>query len=183
MRARGLTTEAEARYLDEYELLTLARVRLAEGALAGVSQMLERLLALAETQKRNGSVIEIRLTQALIEQAQHNRPGALAVLESASRRRPEGYLRTFVDDGQAMWRLLLDFRAAIETRGRPEPHPLLGYVNRLLAAFAPSLDALPQSKVARPAAAMVDPVSERELEVLQLMAQGLTNREISDGCA
>ena len=180
-RARGLTTEAEARYLDEYELLTLARVRLAEGALAGVSQLLERLLTLAETQKRNGSVIAIRLTQALIEQAQHNRPGALAVLESAlTLAEPGGYLRTFVDDGQAMWRLLLDFRAAIETRGRPEPHPLLGYVNRLLAAFAPSLEALPQSKVARPAAAMVEPVSERELEVLQLIAQGLTNREISE---
>jgi LuxR family maltose regulon positive regulatory protein len=55
---------------------------------------------------------------------------------------------------------------------------LLGYVNRLLAAYPPPTEALPQSKIVQPAAAMVEPLSERELEVLQLIAQGLTNREI-----
>lgn len=178
-RERGLSTEAEARYLDEYELLTLARVRLAEDALAGVSKMLERLLALAETQKRSGSLIEIRLTQALVEQAQHNRPGALAALEHAlALAEPEGYLRTFVDEGEALRPLLLDFSATICKQTNRNQHYLIGYVNQLLTAF-PHPAARPDSKIAQLKATMVEPISERELEVLQLIAQGLTNREIS----
>ena len=102
----------EVRYLDEYEHLTLARVRLAEGSFAGVNDLLERLLALAETQKRTGSVIEILLTQALVHQAQGNRPQALAALEHAlTLAEPEGYLRIFVDEGEPMRLLILDFRS------------------------------------------------------------------------
>jgi LuxR family transcriptional regulator, maltose regulon positive regulatory protein len=179
-REQGLSTDSEARYLDEYELLTLARVRLAEGAFAGVSDMLERLLALAETQKRAGSVIEIRLTQALVEQAQHNRPGALAALEHAlALAESEGYLRTFVDEGDALKSLLLDFSATIGQPTNLNQHHLNGYVNQLLAAF-PRPAALPHSKLAQRQATMVEPISERELDVLQLIAQGLTNREIGE---
>ncbi|MCC6189152.1 MAG: AAA family ATPase [Anaerolineales bacterium] len=179
-RECGLSTEAEARYLDEYELLTLARVRLAEGALAGVSKMLERLLALAETQKRSGSLIEIRLTQALVEQAQQNRPGAVAALAHAlALAEPEGYLRTFVDEGEAIRSLLLEFSATIEKRANINQQRLISYVNQLLAAF-PHPATLPHSTVAQRTAALVEPMSGRELEVLQLIAQGLTNREISE---
>ncbi len=178
-RERGLSTEMDARYLDEYELLTLARVRLAEDALAGVSKMLARLLALAETQKRTGSVIEILITQALVEQAQHNRPGALAALEHAlGLAEPEGYLRTFVDEGATFKSLLLDFSATICKQPNHNQRPLIGYVNQLLAAF-PRPAALPDPKIAQRKATLVEPISERELEVLQLIAQGLTNREIS----
>ena len=81
LQERSISTGDEVRYLDEYEHLTLARVRLAEGSFAGVDDLLERLLALAETQKRTGSVIEILLTQALVHQAQDNHPQALAALE------------------------------------------------------------------------------------------------------
>jgi LuxR family maltose regulon positive regulatory protein len=180
-RERGLSTESEPRYLDEYELLTLARLRLAEDALAGVSGMLERLLALAETQKRNGSVIEILITQALVEQAQHNRPEALAALEHAlALAEPEGYLRTFVVEGEPLRRLLLDFRAAIERQERPSRHPLSAYVRRVLTAFPPATDRVCASKSGPPESEMVEPLSERELEVLRLVAQGLTNREISE---
>jgi LuxR family maltose regulon positive regulatory protein len=180
-REQGLSTESEARYLNEYDLLTLGRVRLAEGALAGVSKMLERLLALAETQRRSGSVIEIQLTQALVEQAQHNRPGALAALEHAlALAEPEGYLRTFVDEGAPVRLLLQEVRSAIGTQGHPSLHPLFGYVNSLLAAFPQATDAVRPSGIAEQTPEMVEPLSERELEVLQLVAQGLTNREIGE---
>lgn len=179
-RERGLSTESEARYLDEYDLLTLARVRLAEGEFDGVSQLLERLLALAETQKRNGSVIEILLTRALVEQAQHNRPRALAALEGAlALAEPEGYQRTFVDEGQAMRLLLLDFRATLESQERSSLHPLFGYVSRLLTAFSPVPNATHLSQSALQSSELVEPLSERELEVLRLIARGLSNREIS----
>ena len=83
---------------DAVEYLTLARVRLGEGVFTGANDLLERLLALAETQKRTGSVIEILLTQALVHQAQDNQTQALAALERAlTLAKPEGYLRTFAD--------------------------------------------------------------------------------------
>jgi LuxR family maltose regulon positive regulatory protein len=180
-RQQGLSTKTEARYLDEYELLTLARVRLAEAALAGLSDMLERLLALAETQKRTGSVIEILITQALLHQTQRNRPRALAALEHAlALAEPEGYLRVFVDEGAPLRLLLQEFRGAIELRGRPGLHPLFGYVNKLLAAFPEAVEGVPPSKIAGQPSEMVEPLSERELEVLRLIAQGLSNREISE---
>lgn len=181
VRERGLSTESEARYLDEYELLTLARVRLAEGAFDGVNMILKRLQALAEKQRRSGSLIEIRLTQALTEQAQHNRSGALAALEQAlALAEPEGYRRIFVDEGRPLRRLLLDFRAALEEQERSSPHPLAGYVNKLLAAFLLATEGTPQSQRPPQAATMPEPLSERELEVLRLIAQGLTNREIGE---
>ena len=67
-----------------------------------VNGLLERLLALAEAQKRTGSVLEILLTQALVHQAQGNPSQALAALERAlALAEPEGYLRIFVDEGEA----------------------------------------------------------------------------------
>jgi LuxR family maltose regulon positive regulatory protein len=181
VRERSISTENETCYLDEYDHLTLARVRLAEGAFAGVSDLLERLLALAETQKRTGSVIEILLTQALVHQAQRNRPQALAALEHAlALAEPEGYLRIFVDEGEPMRLLLLEFRSAIDKQGRSRIHPVFSYANKLLAAFPDAAEPIHTPKSATQESEMVEPLSERELEVLRLIARGLTNPEIGE---
>ena len=180
VRERNISTEDEVRYLDEYDHLTLARVLLAEGSFTGVTNLLERLLVLAETQKRTGSVIEILLTQALVHQAQSNRPQALAALERAlALAEPEGYVRIFVDEGEAMRVLLLDFRSMIEKQGRSSIHLLAGYVNRLLADFRESVEAIPQAKIANQKSKMVEPLSERELEVLRLLRSELSGPEIA----
>lgn len=176
-RERGISPETEVRYLDEYDHLTLARVRLAEGAFAGISTLLERLLALAEMQKRTGSVIEILVTQALAHQAQSNRPGALAALEHAlGLAEPEGYLRLFVDEGEPMRLLLLDFRSNIEKQPGGRSHPLWNYAERLLPAF--DQPAQKQAVVRRGNSERLEPLSERELEVLRLIAEGRSNAEI-----
>jgi LuxR family maltose regulon positive regulatory protein len=175
-RERGLSVTDEANYLGEYEHLTLARTRLAERSFEGVGQLLERLLALAETQKRTGSVIEILLTQALLRQAQGNQPQALAALERAlTLTEPEGHIRIFVDEGEAMRALISDFRLTIAPRG----HPLLGYVDRILDFFPqPKEDEL-QSKIANHKSKMVEPLSEREMEVLRLLRSELSGPEIA----
>ena len=153
---------------------------LAEGSFAGVNDLLERLLVLAETQKRTGSVIEILLTQALVHQAQSNQPQALAALERAlALAEPEGYVRTFVDEGEAMRVLLLDFRSMIEKQGRSSIHLLAGYVNQLLADFRESVEAIPQAKIANQKSKMVEPLSGRELEVLRLLRSELSGPEIA----
>jgi len=184
VRERRLSVTNEASYLGEYEHLTLARVCLAEGSFAGVLELLDRLLALAESQKRRGSVIEILLTQALVHQAQGDQPQALAALERAIRlAEPEGYIRIFVDEGEAMRLLVSDFRLTIADHA----HPLLGYVNHIFDFFQQSTESTPQPKIVNPkhlhlaqvqVSEIVEPLTDRELEVLRLIAAGHSNAEI-----
>ncbi len=179
-RERGLSVTDGANYLGEYELLTLARTRLAERSFEGVGQLLERLLALAETQKRTGSMIEILLTQALVYQAQGNQARALVALERAlTLAEPEGYLRTFVDEGESMRLLILDFGSHIGNQALSDMHPLLGYVNQLLAAFPKSMEVIPQSRITNQKSKIIEPLSEREIEVLRLLRSELSGPEIA----
>jgi LuxR family maltose regulon positive regulatory protein len=85
---------------------------------------------------------------------------------------PEGYARTYLDEGAPMARLL--YQAA-------ERGVAVDYAGRLLAAFA--AEKLPHEVTGEPAASPsppVEPLSERELEVLRLIAEGLANREIAE---
>ncbi len=179
-RARGLSVGDEVNYLGEYEHLTLARIRLAERSFEGVNQLLERLLALAESQKRMGSVIEILLTQALLHHAQGDQPQAIAALEHAlTLAGPEGYIRIFVDEGRPMAELLAGIN---QKNGTPR---MKEYVHKLLAAFGDTEDFLPSdvaqgkpsSFIIQP---LVEPLSERELEVLKLLRSELSGPEIAE---
>jgi LuxR family maltose regulon positive regulatory protein len=148
--------------------------------------LLDRLLKAAEAQRRIGSVIEILVTQALAHQVQGNLPLALASLERAlTLAEPEGYLRLFVDEGEPMRMLIADCRFSVEKQMSSSAHAHLSYTDKLLAAFTHSVATL-QSTTGRQYSAiniqqstLVEPLSERELEVLRLVAQGLTNNEIS----
>ena len=100
-------------------------------------------------------------------QAQGDTVQALGALEQAlTLAEPEGYVRTFIDEGEPMAKLL---RRALSEGIAPS------YVSRLLAAFGETAE--PRSTVAQP---LVEPLSERELEVLRLIAAGLSNAEIAE---
>jgi LuxR family maltose regulon positive regulatory protein len=170
-RARGISLADKASYLAEYELLTLARLRLDDSA---VNDLLERLLALAEEQKRIGSALEILITQALAHRTQGNQSQALSTLErTLALAQPQSYQRIFVDEGEAMRLLIADFRLTIASRASH----LLAYTEKLLAAFP--LTHSPNPPVPSPQSLLPDPLSPRELEILHLVAQGLSNTEIS----
>jgi LuxR family maltose regulon positive regulatory protein len=116
--------------------------------------------------------IEILSLQALALQAGGDTTQAMDALERAlTLAEPEGFIRIFVDEGPAMARLLYEALA----RGiAPE------YARRLLAAFPmpePEQDSPPDTQI--PESDLIEPLSERELEVLRLMAEGLTNPEIA----
>jgi len=187
-RARGLSADDEISYVGEFEHITLARLLIAEyqhnhgeRSIQKAVGLLERLLIAAEEQKRMGSVLEILITQALAYQAQGNLPLALASLERAlTLAEPEGYLRLFVDEGEPVRLLLLDLRSRIGKQSSVQGHqghPLLISIEKLLSAFEPVVEKQPTTRPGQ--ADMVEPLSERELEVLRLIAQGLTNAEIS----
>ncbi len=183
-RAHNLSADDDLSYLHEFEHATLARMLIAqykshpvEGGIDEAVGLLERLLQAAEAGRRTGSMIELLVLQALAHEAQDNIPSALLSLERAlTLAEPEGYVRIFVDEGPPMSRLLGEAAA-----GAIVPD----YARRLLSAFsaagpqqtAPSSR---QPKSRSPEPALVDPLSAREIEVLQLIADGLTNREIAD---
>jgi LuxR family maltose regulon positive regulatory protein len=185
-RAQGLSIENELSYLREYDHITLARVLLAryqsdraDDSICGVVGLLERLLKAAEAGGRKGSVIEILILQAIAYQEQDDQPRALRSLERAlTLAEPEGYVRIFVDEGEAI-------RLLIEKQARNRDHPLSDYTDKLLAAF-PQPVAAPKS--ARPGRARaivhqesdtIESLSQRELEVLKLLRSELSGPEIA----
>ena len=164
-------------YPHEVEYLALVRVRIAQARddpaapfLQDVLHLLDRLLRDAEAKARMGSVLEILVLRALALEAQGNRTGALTTLERALLlAEPEGYIRLFVDEGAPMLALLRQAQAR---------STVPGYVTMLLSAFgeqhAPDLPLF--SARLSP---LVDPLTEREREVLRLLLEGASNREIA----
>jgi LuxR family maltose regulon positive regulatory protein len=166
---RGFSLADEVSYLHEFEYLTLARLEIANPQ---VNALLTRLLQAAEAQKRWGSALDILLVQALAHEAQGNRSQALAALERAlALAEPEGYVRIFVDEGEAM-------RLLIEKRSRNRDFPLIDYVDKLLVAFSQPV-ATPKSAIIHQQSDMIEPLSERELEVLKLLRTELSGPEIA----
>jgi LuxR family maltose regulon positive regulatory protein len=186
-REQGLSVEDEPSYLREFDAITLARVLLAryrsdraEDSISGVVGLLERLLKAAAEGGRKGSVIEIRILQAMACHAQGDLPAALLPLQQAlALAEPEGYVRMFLDEGSSMRQLL---REASAREIMPD------YTDKLLASFEaeerPVLAADPGKSEDKSHLAsgepLIEPLSPRELEVLHLIAQGLSNREIGE---
>jgi ATP/maltotriose-dependent transcriptional regulator MalT len=181
-REWGLSAHDDLSYLREFEHITLARVLLAqyeshreERSIHDAMELLERLLHAAREGGRMARLIEIPVLQALAHHVRGDIPAALVPLERAlTLAEPEGYVRIFVDEGMPMAQLLSEAAA----RGiMPD------YTGKLLAAFGAEdrIDSDDSPRLTAPASQpLVEPLSDRELEVLQLVAQGLSNREIGE---
>jgi LuxR family maltose regulon positive regulatory protein len=169
---QGLCADGEISYQREVDHLTLARLLITQSNASEATGLLQRLLEAAEAGGRISRVIEILILQALAAQVGGDTTQAMATLEQAlTLAEPEGFIRIFVDEGPPMARLLYEAL----TRGI-----VPDYVRRLLAAFpvAGPEEAAPLETQALKSD-LIEPLSERELEVLQLIAEGLTNPEIA----
>jgi LuxR family maltose regulon positive regulatory protein len=182
------TISADLNPALEFEHLTLARIQIAQNQLNEAQQLLARLLSAAEAAGRMGRVIEICVLQALVASAQGNIEQVLPLLERAlTLAEPEGYIRTFVDEGEPMAELL---RQAQSQGISPD------YVNKLLAAFRDfrfevsnfGLNLVEQSPISNLQSAkgaqseiqnLIEPLTERELELLALVTDGHSNQEIA----
>jgi LuxR family transcriptional regulator, maltose regulon positive regulatory protein len=182
---QGPAVDEDTGYTREFEHITLARVLIAAGqseqeagTLEAATRLLGRLLQAAETGGRMGSAIQILLLQALAFQAQDNHPQALSALGRAlALAEPEGYVRIFVDEGEEMRMLISDYRFSIEKQKSRNAHTQLRYAGKLLATF-PAPDNQ-HSTIKNPNSEMIEPLSERELEVLKLLRSELNGPEIA----
>jgi LuxR family transcriptional regulator, maltose regulon positive regulatory protein len=155
-------------YLPELEELTAVRILIAQGASsrAHAIDRLRRLLPAARQANRVTSAIRIMALQALAAQAMGKpREAAFALRDAIALAEPQGYIRTFVDEGPAMLALLHECDWTEVGFGHRYPR-------KLLAA------ALGEQGLIDPAAQR-SPLSWRELEVLQLLPTHLDTAEIA----
>jgi LuxR family maltose regulon positive regulatory protein len=172
VRQTDLAVDGDLVYAREPEAIILARVLAALGRLDEAARLFARLLATAEAGGRTGHAIEVLIGQSLVLEAQGRHGDALATVERAlALAEPEGYVRVFVDEGAAIVALLR--RAA--ARG-----VACDYVCKLLAALGDEAAGRRLPAAAAAGAPLVEPLSERELEVLRLMAIGLSNQEMAE---
>jgi LuxR family maltose regulon positive regulatory protein len=144
--------------------LALAKILLVQGRLDEASGLLERLLTMVEAAGAMTPAISILVLQALVLQAQGEGEQALAALERAlTLAEPEGYVRVFVSEGASMGELLRQAAA----------HGIrLDYVSKLLAALEEETDKRATNE-------LIEPLSEREIEVLRLLATPLSTPDIA----
>jgi LuxR family maltose regulon positive regulatory protein len=161
--AEQVTEDADASPLFPRLNLTPARLLLAQNEKAAVVEKLQELYEIASLAGCGSGAVEVHALQAL---AAPTPAEALQFLEDAlNLGHAEGFIRTFVDKGEPMKALL--------ERLKPQGGALKQYILAILAAFGESgKAALPQP--------LVEPLSERELEVLRLVAEGMSNGEIAE---
>jgi LuxR family maltose regulon positive regulatory protein len=175
------------RRMHKYELLVLARLLIAQGRSDQALVLLESLVPIAEWRGRRGVLIESCALQALAWRAQGDLDRALSVLERALfLAEPEGYVRIFMDEGEPMRSLIAEFRSrAVHRVGEERAVRLQAYADKLLAArtpahISPPGSVAPDLRATARCAAMIEPLTERELEVLRLLRTPLSLPEIAD---
>ena len=180
--AAEIQNEPENWHIQMFAYLTSVRIRLARGAFDEALAVLDRLRQLAEAEAYSGILIGALVLQALaLEALGQTTQAMMALTQALTLAEPNGYVRTFVDEGPPMADLLMKLLKA-QQKKRPESDDFpADYAGSLLAAYrldgagdAPST----RTSSRRPVGPLLNPLSERELEVLRLIAGGLSNQEI-----
>jgi LuxR family maltose regulon positive regulatory protein len=172
MREQMEDSESKSTFVGTRINIPIARIRIAQQLPEKANELLLPLLDAAEAGGHISRAIELLILQALSLQAGDEIEKALIALDKAlSLAQSRGFIRIFVDEGPPMARLLY---AALEKGITPE------YVQKLLAAFPdgePEKDLM--SKSIASDSEWMEPLSDRELEVLQLIAEGISRQEIA----
>jgi len=168
VRKSGFDADGELPFLHEDEYIVLARILIAEGRLDETKGLLLRLLEAAKAGGRTSEEIEILLVQGLAFQAEGDTIQAMnSIMQALILAEPGGCIRIFVDEGPPIAELLEKILEAKDNIPR-------AYIKKLLSTFR-------LSKLVETDDGLVERLSERELEVLRLIAAGLSNKKIMEG--
>ncbi|MCL5994774.1 MAG: tetratricopeptide repeat protein [Chloroflexi bacterium] len=167
---RGASIDLSEGHVREVLPLVRAHLLYQQDRHAEARALLDDVLSMAEMDGRQGRVIEALLLRALVHDAQGDWPAAHNDLQRAlALAEPEGYMRVFLDAGVRTASLL----ARIDS----------DYVRRLLDAFPAAVRQNIETETAAPLpkpTPLPEPLTEREIEVLRLMARGLTYQQVAD---
>ena len=171
-REREALIDDEIHYTSMPEYLAFAQVLIVHGETDKAFRLLIKLRDDADLNGRKGDLIKILTLQALSLQIHGDSDQAITTLENALiRAETEGFVRTFVDAGPPMARLLHE---ALSRGSAPD------YVQRLLAAFpVEKLEQLQRTQTQSHESEWIEPLSDREIEVLRLIAEGISRQEIA----
>jgi LuxR family maltose regulon positive regulatory protein len=177
VHAVGMDVDDEISYPQEGNFIIFARVLIAAKRWDEADRLVGRLVTAAETGKRNGRLIELLVLRAFLLEAQSKRGGALKVITQALKLgEPNGYIRTFLDEGAPMLELLSHaLSRGIESE----------FVEVLLRAFnGETIDkgrgtTDEDSSIIIPPSSLVEPLSERELDVLRMLKTELSGPDIA----
>ena len=171
---RGFSIDDMLDGSHEVEYIALAHILIVQNKLAEADRLLQRLIENAKAGDRVYMMIEMRLMRALIFKAKQDTAAALTELKFAlSLAEPGGLIMIFVSKGKPVAKLLEEI-CAVNKRDHDDTKAgfSLSYAKKIWSVFKagtpPRIEGL------------MDPISERELEVLYLIAAGLSNREIAD---
>lgn len=157
----------------EQKLLVWARWLLAVNAFPEALEVLTALHHTARAAGRIGVLIEVLVLQALTNEGLHRHTEAMNALSEAIRRAaPQGYARVFLDEDQPILKLLAQL---------PRDHAHADYAHQLLGEYGDKRRALPYEGLYDAGdGLLLETLSERELQVLHLLSQGLSSNEVAD---
>jgi LuxR family maltose regulon positive regulatory protein len=172
VEAAGVEPDPQPDLWRAPEYFALARVLVAEGQALSALPLLSTLREIAGATGCRGLEAECRVIEGMALHALGESREARAALRAALElTAAEGLLRLYADGGQAVGALLAQVAGEVR-RDRGEGAALRGYVERLLAV-------LPEANQTRAPARLAEPLTEREQEILQLIATGSSNPEIA----
>jgi LuxR family maltose regulon positive regulatory protein len=175
---KHLSSDDPFRFENELARIAQGRVLIAQNKPSKAIGLLSHLEEAARSAGRMGRVIEILLLEALaMREIGDSEHAILALKECLALADAEGYVRVFLDEGQPMQMLLAQWLA------HANPGPVRDYAIRLLSQFDVEQPIIPAAQEkASPAGNLVEPLSERELEVLRLLRTDLNGPEIAREC-
>ena len=177
--ACGLSPDDEPDYPQEPAYLVLTRVLLAQNDPGPALALLQRLLDAAASQGRTASIIEIQALRALALAACGDHAGALSTLtEALTLARRHGYVRVIADEGAPMRALLARLSGARPGQQHEARRIDPGYLAALLRA-CDYAEAVPPRGRSAGTPGLAEPLTDRELEVLRLLATGRSNQRIA----
>jgi LuxR family maltose regulon positive regulatory protein len=171
-------------YLKEIQAIQLARVFIAIGSLDEALNLLNRIEQSAESGRNISWQIEALVLQSIIWQAKHGTDQANARIAKALRLAiPEDHIQIFLDMGEPMRGLIANFKSGIEKRLRTSQsedlESLMHYTTKVLMAFPKPDLTTTIATIKNIQSELLEPLSQRELEVLRLVAEGKSNQQIA----